>query len=196
MRKIVVLTFMTLDGVMQAPGGPEEDPSGGFTFGGWSVPHFDEFLGEEMGRQMGHPFDLLLGRKTFEIFAGYWPKEESPINDATKYVASNTMTTHEWKTSVFLRGDTLVDELKKLKQQDGPEIQVHGSQNLIQTLFKHDLVDELWLKTFPVVLGKGLRLFAEGTMPASLKLTESKTSPSGVIVAKYERGGPVETGSF
>jgi dihydrofolate reductase len=196
MRKIVVLTFMTLDGVMQAPGGPEEDPSGGFTFGGWSVPHFDEFLGEEMGRQMGHPFDLLLGRKTFEIFAGYWPKEESPINDATKYVASNTMTSHEWATSVFLRGDTLVDELKKLKQQDGPEIQVHGSQNLIQTLFKHDLVDELWLKTFPVVLGKGLRLFAEGTMPASLKLTESKTSPSGVIVSKYERGGPVETGSF
>jgi dihydrofolate reductase len=197
MRKVVVLTFMTLDGVMQAPGGPEEDPSGGFTFGGWSVPLFDEALGEEMDRQMGEPFDLLLGRRTFEIFATYWPHQDSPINDATKYVVSNTMTSHTWEKSVFLRsGDGLPAQIQALKREDGRDIQVHGSQTLLQSLLKHDLIDELWLKTFPVVLGSGRRLFDEGTMPAALKLTESSVTPAGVVVARYERAGAVETGTF
>ncbi len=198
MRKIIVLTFMTLDGVMQAPGGPEEDTSGGsFNHGGWTVPYFDEFLGEVMTGQMEGRggFDLLLGRKTFEIFATYWPQQESPINAATKYVASNTLTTHEWQKTVFIKGD-VVGEIRKLKQQDGPELQVHGSSNLIQTLLKHDLVDEFWLKIFPVTLGAGKRLFAEGTIPASFKLSESKVSPVGVITANYERAGEVKTGSF
>src|SRR6185503_18733278 len=169
MRKINVLTFLSLDGVMQGPGGPTEDTSGNFTYGGWTVPYFDEFLGAVMTEQMDHPFDLLLGRKTFEIFASYWPhhKEEGAgINRATKYVASNTMTTHEWKTSVFLSGD-VVDQIKRLKAQDGPELQVHGSAHFIQTLLEHDLVDEFWLKIFPVTLGAGKRLFDKGTIPAS-----------------------------
>ena len=198
MRKLVVLTFLTLDGVMQAPGGPEEDPTDGFSFGGWTVPYFDEFLGNAMTEQMDRPFDLLLGRKTFEIFASYWPFHEDEgagINKATKYVASNTLRTHEWSKSVFLKGN-VVDEIKKLKQQDGPDIQVHGSWNLIQTLLKHDLVDEFWLKIFPVVLGSGKRLFGEGTIPAGFKLLESSSSPSGVIVASYARAGEVKTGTF
>ncbi len=198
MRKISVLSFITLDGVMQGPGGPTEDTSGNFTGGGWTVPYFDEFLGEIMAEQMSKPFDLLLGRKTFEIFASYWPHHEDEwpgINDATKYVVSNTLTTHEWQKSVFLKGN-VVDEIKKLKQQDGPDLQVHGSGNLIQTLLQHDLVDELWLKIFPITLGVGKRLFAEGTIPAAFTLTESKTSPSGVIIASYKRAGEVKTGSF
>jgi dihydrofolate reductase len=197
MRKIIVLSFITLDGVMQAPGGPEEDPSGGFTHGGWSVPYFDELLHTVMDEQMGRPFDLLLGRKTFEIFASYWPEhnDDAPgINNATKYVVSNTLTSHEWKPSVFLGGN-VVDEIKKLKQGDGPDLQVHGSGNLIQTLLKHDLVDELWLKIFPITLGTGIRVF-EGAIPAAFKAVESKLSPSGVIVVNYERAGAVETGSF
>jgi dihydrofolate reductase len=183
---------------MQAPGGPEEDPTNGFRYGGWTVPYFDEFLGQTMGGQMSQPFALLLGRKTFEIFASYWPQhpEEWPgINDVTKYVASNTLTTHEWNKSVFLKRN-VVDEIKKLKQQEGPDLQVHGSGNLIQTLLKHDLVDEFWLKIFPVTLGTGKRLFAEGTMPAAFSLHEAKTSPRGVIVASYKRAGEVKTGSF
>lgn len=197
MRKIIVLTFVTIDGVMQAPGGPTEDPSGGFTYGGWLVPYFDDFLGQVMGEQMGRPFDLLLGRKTFEIFASYWPYhlEEGPgINKATKYVASTTLTKHEWSKSVFLNGN-VADEIKKLKQQDGPELQVHGSSNLIQTLLKHDLIDEFWLKIFPVTLGTGKRLFAEGSIPAAFKVSASKLSPTGVIVVNYERAGEVKTGS-
>lgn len=168
MRKIIVLTFITLDGVMQGPGGPSEDASGNFTLGGWTVPYFDEFLGNVLNEQMDQPFDLLLGRKTFEIFASYWPQHEeegASINKATKYVASNALTKHEWRKSVFLNKD-VVEEIKKLKQQDGPELQVHGSGNLIQTLMEHDLVDEFWLKIFPVTLGMGKRLFAEGTIPA------------------------------
>lgn len=199
MRKLIVLSFITLDGVMQAPGGPTEDPSGGFSYGGWTVPYFDEFLGRVMGEQMGKPFDLLLGRKTFEIFASYWPHAEggqNPINHATKYVASNTMTSHEWGKTVFLSGDVLLDEVRRLKQQDGPDLQVHGSGSLIQTLLRHDLVDELWLKIFPITLGTGRRLFAEGTLPAAFTATESKLSPSGVIVANYVRAGDVQTGSF
>ena len=195
MRKIIVLTFVTMDGVMQAPGGPEEDPGGSFTSGGWTVPYFDDFLGQTMAEQMSRPFDLLLGRKTFEIFASYWPHHESPINEATKYVASNTLNTHEWKKSVFLQGN-VVEEIQKLKQQEGPELQVHGSGNFIQTLLSHDLVDELWLKIFPITLGLGKRLFAEGTTPAAFTLREAKTSPRGVIVASYDRTGAVQTGSF
>jgi dihydrofolate reductase len=198
MRNIIVLTFITLDGVMQAPGGPEEDTSSNFTYGGWTVPYFDAFLGEVMTEQMSRPFDLLLGRKTFEVFASYWPHQDdgaNPINQATKYVASNTLTEHEWSKSVFLNGD-VVGEIKKLKQQDGPELQVHGSATLIQTLMAHDLVDEFWLKIFPITLGKGKRLFDEGTIPASCTLTETKSSPSGVIIASFTRAGEVETGSF
>lgn len=198
MRRIIVLTFVSLDGVMQAPGGPTEDTSGNFTLGGWTVPYFDEFGGQVMTEQMSQPSDLLLGRKTFEIFASYWPEHEDQwpgINDKTKYVASNTLTRHEWKNSVFLKGD-VADQLKKLKQQDGPDFQVHGSGNFIQTLLKHDLVDEFWLKIFPVTLGKGKRLFSDGTMPAAFALKESKTSPAGVIVASYTRAGEVKTGSF
>jgi len=198
MRKLIVLTFITLDGVMQAPGGPTEDTSGNFTYGGWMVPYFDDVLGQIMGEQMSRPFDLLLGRKTFEIFASYWPQhvDEGPgINKATKYVASNTLTTHEWRKSVFLKGN-VVDEIRALKQQDGPDLQVHGSSNLIQTLLAHDLVDEFWLKIFPVTLGRGKRLFDKGTVPAAFKLTESKTSPSGVIIASFKRAGEVKTGSF
>jgi dihydrofolate reductase len=183
---------------MQAPGGPEEDTWGGFKHGGWTVPYFDDFLGKVMTEQMTKPFNLLLGRKTFEIFASYWPQHENEwpgINKATKYVASNTLTKHEWSNSVFLKGN-VVDEIEKLKQQHGPDLQVHGSGNLIQTLLKHDVVDEFWLKIFPVALGAGKRLFAEGTMPAAFKLIESKTSPSGVIIASYVRAGDVKTGSF
>ena len=198
MRKIIVLTFVTLDGVMQAPGGPEEDPAGSFTAGGWTVPYFDDFLGQTMTGQMDRPFDLLLGRKTYEIFAGYWPHhndEGAGLNKATKYVASHSPIKLTWERSVLLQGD-VVDEVKKLKAQDGPELQVHGSGNFIQTLLKHDLVDELWLKIFPITLGTGKRLFAEGTIPGAFTLREAKTSPSGVIVASYERAGEVQTGSF
>jgi dihydrofolate reductase len=198
MRKIIVLTFVSLDGVMQGPGGPTEDPSGDFTLGGWTVPYFDEFLGQVMTEQMGQPFDLLLGRKTFEIFASYWPdhpEEGAGINKATKYVASNTLTSHTWKTTIILNGD-IAEEIRQLKGQAGSDLQVHGSSNLIQTLLEHDLVDELWLKIFPVTLGTGKRLFSQGTMPAAFTLVDSKTSPSGVMVATLKRAGEVKTGSF
>jgi dihydrofolate reductase len=198
MRKIIVLTFISLDGVMQAPGGPEEDTNGNFTYGGWTVPYFDDFLGQVMTEQMTRPFDLLLGRKTFEIFAAYWPHEaggDNPIHTATKYVASKTMTRHEWNKSIFLNGD-VAQEIRMLKQQDGPELQVHGSATLIQTLLAHDLVDEFWLKIFPVTLGSGKRLFDQGAIPAAYTLTESKSSPSGVIIASFKRAGEVKTGSF
>ena len=200
MRKVIVLSFITLDGIMQAPGGPTEDTSGDFTHGGWTVPYFqeDDFLGKVMGEQMSKPSDLLLGRKTFEIFASYWPQHESDwpgINEMTKYVVSNTLTKHEWDKTVFLKGN-VADEIKELKQQDGPDLQVYGSGNLIQTLMEHDLVDEFWLKIFPVTLGNGKRLFDKGTIPAAFTLTESKTSPSGVIIASFKRAGEVKTGSF
>jgi dihydrofolate reductase len=198
MRKIVVLSFVTIDGVIQAPGGPEEDVSGGFKHGGWTVPHVDEFMGRVMSEQMGGPFDLLLGRKTYEIFASYWPHhkaEDMGINQATKYVASRHPMQFAWERSVQLDGDVVM-AIMDLKAQDGPELQVHGSGNLIQTLLKHDLVDELWLKIFPITLGPGKRLFAEGTIPAAFKLIDSKVSPKGVIIANYQRAGRVETGSF
>jgi dihydrofolate reductase len=201
MRKVVVLSFVSLDGVMQAPGGPEEDTSGGFQYGGWTAPYADEFSGTIMGKQMSVPFDLLLGRKTYDIFAAYWPKQDltgqfaGPFNEATKYVVSASSPKLDWEKSVLIDGD-VVAKLKELKQQDGPMLQVHGSSNLIQTLLKNDLVDELWLKIFPVTLGKGKRLFAEGTIPAAFELTESNTSPSGVILANFKRSGEVKTGSF
>ena len=202
MRKLVVLSFITLDGVMQAPGGPEEDPTGGFKHGGWVAGYFDDFLGKVMVEQMSKPFDLLLGRKTYEIFAAHWPYVETKndpiaagINNAKKYVASKTMTKLDWANSELIKGD-VAKEVKKLKEQDGPEIQVHGSGDLIQTLLKDDLVDELWLKIFPITLGSGKRLFAEGTIPVEFKLLESAISPSGIVVAKYVRSGEVKTGSF
>jgi dihydrofolate reductase len=202
MRKLVVLSFLTLDGVMQAPGGPEEDPTGGFKHGGWVAGYFDDFLGKVMIEQMSKPFDLLLGRKTYEIFAAHWPYVKTKgdpiaagINKAKKYVASKTLTTLDWSHSELIRGD-VAEEVKKLKGQDTPELQVHGSGGLIQTLLKHDLVDELWLKIFPITLGSGKRLFAEGTIPVGFKLIKSEVSPSGIIVATYVRAGAVKTGSF
>ncbi len=201
MRKIVVLTFISLDGVMQAPGGRDEDTSGGFKYGGWTFPYFDDFSGKIMGEQMGMPFDLLLGRKTYDIFAAYWPKQDPsnmptvPFNKATKYVVSTSSPKLTWEKSVLIEGDVAA-RLKELKQQNGPMLQVHGSGNMVQTLLKNDLVDELWLKTFPITLGKGKKLFAEGTIPAAFELIESTTSPSGVIFANYKRAGKVKTGSF
>jgi len=202
MRKLIVLSFITLDGVMQAPGGPEEDPTGGFKYGGWVAGYFDDFLGKLMEKQMNKPFNLLLGRRTYEIFAAHWPyvkTDEDPfaasMNKAKKYVASKTLKRLDWSNSELIKGD-VAKKVKKLKEQDGPDIQVHGSGNLIQTLLKHDLVDELWLKIFPITLGKGKRLFAEGTIPAGFKLLESETLPNGVIVASYARAGEVKTGSF
>jgi len=179
MRKLIVLSFITLDGVMQAPGGPQEDDSGGFKYGGWSVGYFDDFLGNVMTEQMGHPFDLLLGRKTYDIFAAYWPqvKDETGvgINRAKKYVVSHRPVNLDWKVTVPINGD-VAGKIAQLKKEDGPEIQVHGSGNLIQTLLKNGLVDEFWLKTFPVSVGNGKRLFAEGTMPAGFTLKESRVS--------------------
>ena len=203
MRKLIVLSFITLDGVMQAPGGPEEDPTKGFRHEGWVVGYFDDFLLQVMVKQTSKPFDLLLGRKTYEIFAAHWPyvnAEEDPfaakLNDAKKYVASKTLTKLDWNNSELIRGDVAGGIERIKEQQDGPEIQVHGSGNLIQTLLKHDLIDELWLKIFPVSLGVGKRLFAEGTIPAGFKLLECEISPSGVIIANYGRAGEVKTGSF
>ncbi len=196
MRKIIVLTFVTLDGVMQAPGGPTEDTDGGFKYGGWVVPHFDERGGQIMHEQMTKPLDLLLGRKTYEIFASYWPTHESEwpgINSSTKYVVSSTRADSLWNNTVFIK-DNVVEKIRRLKQQDGPDLQVHGSSQLLQTLLKHDLVDELWLKIFPVTISSGKRLFGEGTIPAAFKLTHSEVTPSGVIVASYARAGEVKTG--
>ncbi len=198
MRRVVVLEFVTLDGVIQAGGGPEEDTSGGFTYGGWQAPYADHVLGAVMKQQMNMPFDLLLGRKTFEIWAPYWPHHADiwpGVMTATKYVASNTMTAHAWQPAVFLSGD-IVDKVRKLKQQPGPDLHVYGSANLLQTLMKHDLVDAFWLKIYPLTLGSGKRLFADGTIPAAFKVTESKVSPKGIIIVNYERAGAVTTGSL
>jgi dihydrofolate reductase len=199
MRKLAVNTFVTLDGVMQAPGGPEEDPTGGFTHGGWSANYWDDAVDQRMAEIMGEPFDLLLGRKTYEIFAAHWPYVSDPaadaLNSATKYVASRTLDKVDWQNSFLLKGE-VPDEVARIKKQMGPEIQVHGSSELIQTLLEHDLVDELRVMVFPVVLGTGKRLFGDGTVPAGLKLVDSKTSSTGVLIATYERAGDVEYGSF
>lgn len=200
MRKIIVVSMVTLDGVIQAPGGPNEDTSGGFKFGGWTSPYVDEYFANVMAEEMSQAFDLLLGRKTFEIFASYWPEhaEEAPgpeINRATKYVVSLTRASDEWEKSVFISGN-VVNEIRKLKEGDGPDLQVYGSGELIQTLLQYDLVDELWLRIFPVMLGVGKRLFDKGTNPAAYTLVQAKTSPSGVIFATLKRAGEVQTGSF
>jgi dihydrofolate reductase len=199
-RRLAVLSFVTLDGVMQAPGGPEEDTSGSFKHGGWSVGYWDDVMGKVMSEQMGYPYDLLLGRKTYEIFAAYWPKAKDVpgadgLNKARKYVVSRTLKRLDWNNSVLVTGN-VPEEIGKLKRQEGPELQVHGSSNLIQTLLKHDLVDEFRLKIFPVTIGHGKRLFGDQTMPASFKLLDSKTSTTGVIIATYVRDGAIKTGSF
>jgi dihydrofolate reductase len=198
MRKIIVLSFVSLDGVMQAPGGPGEDTSGNFKYGGWTVPFFDEFAGEVMGEQMSKPFELLLGRITYDIFASYWPNhgaEWPGVNETKKYVVSHSAIKPGWNNTVLLK-DNVDSNIKRLKEEDGPDLQVHGSGNFIQTLLKHDLVDEFWLKIFPVTLGSGKRLFADGTNSAAFQLTDSKVSPQGVIIANYKRAGEVKTGSF
>lgn len=195
MRKVIVISHITLDGVMQGMGGPQEDTSGGFAYGGWVSPYADEVVGAVIRREMNMPFDLLIGRKTFDIWAPYWPQHGDiwpAVNKATKYVASNTMTSHEWQPTVFMGGD-IAAKVSQLKQQPGPNLHVYGSGNLLQTLMKHDLVDELWLKIYPLTLGGGKRLFADGTIPAAFKLTESKVSPKGVIIANYVRAGAVTT---
>ena len=197
MRRIVVQEFITLDGIMQAPGGPDEDVSSGFTYGGWTAPYFneaDQEAGEFMQKWMKST-DLLLGRKTFEIFAAYWPEHADMwpgIMDVTKYCASTTMEKSDWQNSVFLKN---VDDIKKLKNSEGSDIQVIGSGNLAQTLFKHDLVDELRLMTFPITLGTGKRLFDEGTIPAAFTLVDSLVTSNGVIFANYKRAGEVLTGT-
>ena len=198
MRKIIVLEHISLDGVIQAPGGPDEDTSDGFAYGGWSAPYSDEIIGAARMKKMNMPFDLLLGRKTFDIWAGFWPQhaDEWPgVNTATKYVASNTMTSHEWQPSVFLNGD-IAERITRIKQQQGPDLHVWGSGNLLQTLMKHDLVDTFWLMIYPITLGGGKRLFAEGTIPAAFKVTESTVGSSGVILANYARAGTVQPGSY
>jgi dihydrofolate reductase len=197
MRRVIVLEFVTLDGVIQAGGGPQEDTSGGFAYGGWQAPYEDEVIDAVMERQMNLPFDLLLGRKTFEIWAPFWPRHADMwpgVMTATKYVASNTMTSHPWQPSVFLDGD-IAEKVADLKRQQGPDLHVYGSANLVQTLMKHDLVDAFWLKIYPLTLGSGKRLFADGTIPAAFRLTDSTVSPSGIIVASYERAGEVTTGT-
>jgi dihydrofolate reductase len=200
MRPLIVNTFLTLDGVMQAPGGPEEDPTDGFTHGGWSAGYWDDAMGEKMGEVMGKPFDLLLGRKTYEIFAAHWPHvPDEPgaeeLNSARKYVASKTLDRVDWQNSTLLEGD-VAEAVARIKQEDGPEIQVHGSSDLIQTLLEHDLVDEFRLMIFPVVLGTGKRLFDDGAAPAGLTLTDSATSSTGVVMATYKREGDIRYGSF
>ncbi|HEV8528639.1 MAG TPA: dihydrofolate reductase family protein [Actinomycetes bacterium] len=200
MRKLIVSTFLTLDGVMQAPGGPGEDDSGGFAHGGWSVSYWDDQMAEVMGEATSRPFAMVLGRKTYDIMAAYWPQagEEAGgkvFNDATKYVASRGQPTLEWSNSVLIDGDA-AEGIAELKREDGPELQVHGSGNLIQTLLRHNLVDQYRLWTFPLVIGSGKRLFSDGTIPAGLKLVDSKVSSTGVVIGTYEPAGEIVTESF
>jgi len=200
MRTLIVTTFLTLDGVMQAPGGPGEDDSGGFAHGGWSVNYWDEQMGEVMDEAVSTPFDLVLGRQTYDIFAAHWPHatEEDgakPFNDATKYVASRSRPTLEWSNSVLVEGDA-AEGIAALKKEDGPELQVHGSGNLIQTLLRHSLVDQYRLWVFPLVIGSGKRLFSGGTIPSGLKLVDSTVSTTGVMIGTYEPAGEIVTGSF
>jgi dihydrofolate reductase len=200
MRRVFVTTFLTLDGVIQAPGGPGEDVDAGFAHGGWSVSHWDERMGEVMDEALSRPFALLLGRRTYDIFAGYWPTapEEAggkPLNDATKYVVSRGQPTLEWSNSVLLQGEA-AESVAALKREDGPELQVHGSGNLIQTLLRHNMIDQLRVWVFPVVVGSGKRLFADGAVPAGLRLVDSTVSTTGVVIATYEPAGELVTGTF
>jgi len=196
MRKIFVLEFITIDGVIQAPGGSKEDTTEGFKYGGWMGRYFDEVGGKEMEKQMKETKGLLLGRKTYDIFAGYWPKHTEPwpqVNKIPKYVVSKTLKNPTWENTEVVKD---IKELKKLKKSNGPDLQVYGSANLVQTLMEHDLIDEFWLKIFPVTLGSGKRLFEKGTIPAAFTLIKSKISPSGVIIASYKRAGKVKTVSI
>lgn len=196
MRKITVLSMITLDGVMQAPGGTKEDPSGGFKYGGWTVPYGDAAYNKAVQKELKPPADYLLGRKTFEIWEKYWPEHADfwpGINTGTKYVLSKTRKTSDWKNSVFLKS---LADIKKLKRSKGADIQVWGSSKLIQMLLKNDLVDELRLKIHPLTLGKGKKLFDDGPIPAAFKLTESIVTPKGVMIVTYKRGGKVKTGNF
>ena len=202
MRKVIVATFVSMDGVMQAPGGPEEDPTGGFDKGGWVAPLIDEEFGHEVDALFGQPFELLLGRKTYEIFAAHWPFAEGvgmdeiakPFNATTKYVASRKGVDLTWANSVHLKD--AATEVAKLKQQDGPALITQGSSDLIQTLLAHDLVDEIRTQTFPILLGKGKRLFEAGAPPFAFKLTHSKVSQNGIIIARYERAGMTQPGDI
>jgi dihydrofolate reductase len=197
MRTLVVNTFMSLDGVMQSPGGPREDPTGGFQYGGWGVNYFDDEMMERMAES--GPYELLLGRGTYEIFAAHWPYDEGPIadqlNGTRKHVASTTLDRVEWNNSNLITGD-VAEYVAALKAEEGPEIQVHGSPGLIQTLLRHDLIDEYRMWIFPLVLGAGKRFFGEGTIPVGLELVDSKASKSGVTINTYKRAGEIEPGSF
>jgi dihydrofolate reductase len=198
MRNLIVLEHISLDGVIQAPGGPAEDTSGGFAHGGWIAPFSDPVLSALLRRQMNSSFDLLLGRKTFDIWAPYWPHHGDiwpNANAATKYVASNTVSTSDWQPCVFLSGD-VAGKVAEIKQQSGPDLHVWGSSNLLQTLLKHDLVDAFWLMIYPLTLGNGKRLFGDGTLPRTFQVTESTVTPGGVIVVNYARAGAVVTGSM
>ncbi len=194
MRKIIVLEFMSLDGVMQAPGGPEEDPAAAFTFGGWQAPYDDDLVGEVTQKELNASVEYLLGGYTFEIWSDYWPKHADiwpGINNGMKYVLSTSMEETDWKNTKFLGS---VEDIKKLKETDGPDIQVWGSSKLVQLLLENDLVDELRIMTYPLILGQGKKVFADGAVPRAFTLTESKTGKSGVIIAWYKRAGEVKTG--
>jgi dihydrofolate reductase len=191
MRNLIVLEHISIDGVIQAPGGPEEDTSGGFAHGGWISPYSDDILGTALRKKMNSPFDLLLGRKTFDIWAPYWPQHGDiwpNVNTATKYVASNNLSSSAWQPSVFLNGD-VAEKVAKIKQQPGPDLHVWGSGNLLQTLMRHDLVDAFWLMIYPITLGSGKRLFADRTLTTKFRVTESQVTPKSVIVVNYERAG-------
>ncbi len=198
MRNLLVTTFVTLDGVLQAPGGPGEDDSGGFRYGGWSANYWDDAMGQVMGEIMGKPFDLLLGRRTYEIFKAYWPTSTEPgakpLNDATKYVASRSQRSLDWGPSILVRD--VPTAVAALKRGDGPELQVHGSGDLIQTLLREGLIDELRIWTFPVTVGRGKRLFGDGSIPAAFRLVDSKVSTTGVVIGTYQPAGELKTGSF
>jgi dihydrofolate reductase len=197
MRKLAVNMFMSLDGVVQSPGGPDEDPTGGFTLGGWGAPYFDEEMMQRVAESA--PYELLLGRGTYEIFAAHWPYDKGPIadqlNSTRKHVASTTLKEVDWNNSTLITGD-VAEYVATLKSEDGPEIQVHGSPGLVQTLLEHDLIDEFRLWIFPIVVGTGKRFFGAGAIPAALKLVDSKVSKTGVTINVYERAGDINTGSF
>ncbi|RAZ89618.1 dihydrofolate reductase [Mesorhizobium hawassense] len=199
MRKIIAATFVSLDGVMQAPGGPEEDPVGGFKFGGWTFHYFDEVAGKAMDEMFSKPFDLLLGRRTYDIFAAYWPYQKDSIadvfNPATKYVATHRPDSLSWQNTQSL-GTDIVATLRRLKQEDGPDLLIQGSGDLIQTLLANGLIDEIRLMIFPLLLGKGKRLFGDDAMPAAFKLVKSQVTSTGVIMTTYERSGEIKVGSF
>jgi dihydrofolate reductase len=200
MRKLVTVSFVTLDGIMQAPGGPGEDDSGGFQSGGWSFHYWDDMMGKDTDETFAKKPDLLIGRKTYDIFAGYWPNHRDEpgadnLNSAKKYVVSRTLNKVDWENSSLIKGD-VVKEITKLKEMDGPELQVHGSINLIQTLLKNNLVDEMKMMIFPVAIGSGKRMFGGEIDPIGFKLLNSKISTTGVIIATYEPVGALKTGSF